>query len=50
MHGTTCVLVVVRKAAGQIEKRVARARGKPDIVRVEEDAVLIIRINGDALV
>lgn len=50
MHGTTSVLVAVRKAARQIEKRVARARGKPDIERAEEDPVLIIRINGDALV
>src|SRR5437773_826307 len=58
MHGTTSVLVAVRKAARQVEKTRCRcrcwrwsvARGKPDIERAEENPLRIIRINGDALV
>src|SRR6266436_725149 len=36
--------------AGQILPRGSRARGKPDLERVEEDPVGVIRIHGDSLI
>ena len=51
MHGTCAAVdAAITKAARQIEKGVARACSRPDVVRVEEDPVRIIRIHGDSLV
>ena len=48
VHGTR--VPAVRISAGGIVPHSSRARRKPDVKRIEEDAVRVVRIDGDSLV
>src|SRR5437588_133408 len=48
VHGTR--VPAVRISAGGIIPNSARARRKPDVKRIDEDPVRIVRIDGDSLV